>query len=80
MQIKLTREPFAEYIVVHLPNGVTEEMEYEQCKEWFRVRGAKVRDIEPMLDEVWNSYEVNVEFGNYKEPSTQHHSTYEPQL
>lgn len=72
LRVKIEREPFMDFFVLKLDNGHSEELEPEEIREWFRVRGANLDVIEKVLDEAWNwppSYkDVYVVINNYKEP------------
>ena len=57
--VKISREIPIPYFILTLPNGHTEEMEPEDTRTFFRVRGANMDVVERALDYVWN-------FGSYK--------------
>jgi len=68
LHVLITREPFIDFFVVTLDNGHTEELEPEECRAWFKERGANMDKIEKALDHVWNFYRVEVNINNPKEP------------
>lgn len=69
--VKLSREIPMQWFDVTLPNGDSEEMEAEELREWFRLRGADELVVEKAMDYVWNMgrYKpVYVEIANFKDP------------
>ena len=68
LHVLITREPFIDYFVITLDNGHTEELEPEECRAWFKERGANMDVVEKSLDHVWNFYRVEVNINNPKEP------------
>jgi len=68
LHVVLTREPFIDYFTIILDNGYTEELEAEDCRTWFRERGANMDAIEKALDQCWNFYRSEVNIRNPKEP------------
>jgi len=59
--VKVTRQPFEEWFKLDLPGGHTEELDPEETREFFRVRGADMDMVEKALDHCWNLYHVNIE-------------------
>lgn len=68
LHVAITREPFIDYFVITLDNGHTEELEPEECRQWFKERGANMDKIEKLLDHVWNFHMGEVNIHNPKEP------------
>ena len=54
LRVEITREMWSEYFVLKLENGHTEELEPEETREWFKMRGANMDGIEKVLDHAWN--------------------------
>jgi hypothetical protein len=55
LHVRLRREPFSDYVeLLVLATGASEELEAEDVREWFRLRGANMDTIETVLDELWN--------------------------
>ena len=69
LHVLLTREPWSDYFVITLDNGHTEELEVEECKQWFRERGANMDAMDRVFDHVWNFYRAEPVIKNPKEPS-----------
>lgn len=68
MHVVILREPFIEYFTIVLDNGHSEELEVEDCRQWFKDRGADMDKIEKALDHCWNFYRSEVLIHNPKEP------------
>ena len=68
LHVIIQREPFGDYFHLTLDNGETEELEPEETRAWFKVRGANMDKIEKVLDHVWNFYYAEVNLTNAKEP------------
>jgi len=66
--ILITREPFGDWFTLTLPNGHTEELEPDPCRQWFKERGAKMDAVEKVLDHVWNFQRANINIANFREP------------
>ena len=69
LHVLLTREPFTDFFVITLDNGHSEELEVEDCKEWFRVRGADMDKMDKLFDHVWNFSRGEAIIDNPREPS-----------
>jgi hypothetical protein len=68
--LKLTREPGLDMLLIKFPNGNTDEVEFADAPEWFRLRHANKMDvllIEKALDECYNFYESEVLIANPRE-------------
>jgi hypothetical protein len=59
---------WAEFFTLTLPNGYTEEIDTEDIRNWFKIRGANMDVIEKVLDHAWNFQNAQVEIENPKEP------------
>lgn len=70
LHVVLTREPFIEFFTITLDNGHTEELDPEECRTWFKERGANMDKLEKVLDHCWNFYYAEVTFENYHEPAS----------
>jgi hypothetical protein len=68
MHVVVTREPFMDFYTLALDDGTTEEFEIEECKQWFRERGANMDKVDKALDHCWNFYYVEMNITNPKEP------------
>lgn len=66
--VHIHRPMWGEYFTLTLPNGHTEEIDPEEIRPWFKVRGANMDIIEKVLDHAWNFQNANVEIENPKEP------------
>ena len=69
VRVKITREPFMQWFNLELDNGYSEELEPDETREWFQLRGANMDIVEKCLDHVWNFYHGELWIGNYKEPT-----------
>ncbi len=68
LHVVVTREPFGDYFTLTLDNGQSEELEAEDTRAWFKVRGAKMDAVEKALDYCWNFYHVDINILNPKTP------------
>ena len=59
MRIKIEREIPLPWFTLKLEDGSTEELEPEDAREWFRLRGADMVQVNKAMDFIWN-------FGMYK--------------
>lgn len=59
--VELSREPGDPWVVLTLPDGKSEELDPDACREWFRLRNANVDAVEHALDEVWNFGKAAIE-------------------
>jgi hypothetical protein len=69
LRVKITREPFISWFTLTLDNQHSEELEPEETREWFRVRGANMDVVEQSLDYAWNFYKAEVWIKNPKVPT-----------
>jgi len=69
LHVVITREPFGDFFALHEDNGHTEELEPEECRAWFKERGANMDKLEQALDQCWNFQRAEVVIKNPKEPS-----------
>lgn len=68
IHVVLTREPWIEYFTITLDNGHSEELEVEDCRTWFKERGANMDTVEKALDHCWNFYRSEIMISTPKEP------------
>lgn len=68
LAVHIHRDMWAELFTLTLPNGHTEELEPEEVRNWFKVRGANMDVIEKSMDHAWNFQDADVEIENPKEP------------
>lgn len=68
LHVAITRPMWGEFFTLTLDNGFTEELEPEEVRAWFKVRGANMDKIEKTLDHVWNFGSAEVNIANPKEP------------
>ena len=67
LNVRLLREPFLDFFTVQLDGGYSEELEPDEAREWFRLRGANMNMVEKAMDHCWNFYEAEIWI---KEPKT----------
>jgi len=69
LHVIVTREQFSIFYLIETPvNGYSEELEVEEVREWFRLRGAKEDMVEKALDQAWNFGRSEVLIKNPREP------------
>ncbi len=68
VHIIILRPQFIEYFTIVLDNHYSEELEPDECRAWFKERGANMDAIEKALDHAWNFARVEVYIKNYREP------------
>jgi hypothetical protein len=68
LTIHIHREMWGEFFTLTLPNGHTLEVDVEDVRPWFKVRGANMDVIEKVLDHAWNFQNAEVTIENPKEP------------
>lgn len=66
--ILVEREMFMPWFKISLPNGQSEELDAEETKQWFKVRGANMPSVDKALDHAWNFKRCIIEIENPKEP------------
>ena len=54
LHVIIEREMWSEFFMLTLDSGHTEELDVEQTRDWFKVRGANMDKIEKVLDHCWN--------------------------
>lgn len=59
---------WAEFFTLVLDNKHTEELDPEEIRNWFRIRGANMDKVEKVLDQAWNFQRAEVIVDNYREP------------
>jgi hypothetical protein len=79
MHVIIKHEIFTDYFTLVQSNGYTEELEPEEVREWFKVRGAKMDAVEKALDHAWNFKRAEFYISNPKEPVVSR-SSYDPKL
>ena len=70
LHVIILREMWGEFFTLVMANGQTEELDPEETREWFRVRGADMDKLERVLDQAWNFKRAGVEIENPREPKT----------
>lgn len=68
IHVVVTREPWTDFFTITLDNGHSEELDVEDCRAWFKVRGASMDVVEKALDQCWNFYRSEILIRNPKEP------------
>jgi hypothetical protein len=68
LHVVLLREMWCEFFTIVLDSGYTEELDPEETRAWFRVRGADMDRMEKALDQTWNFGRCEVEIENPKTP------------
>lgn len=68
LHVVITREMWGEFFTLTLDNGHTEELEPEDIRAWFKLRGADMDKVEKVLDQAWNFQRAEAIFDHYKEP------------
>jgi hypothetical protein len=69
LHIIITHEIFADYFTLILDNGRTEELDPDECRAWFKDRGANEDAVEKALDHAWNFKRSEFYIRTPKEPS-----------
>ena len=59
---------WSDFFTLVMDNGHTEELEPEELREWFRVRGADMDKMEKVYDQAWNFRRAEVLIENPREP------------
>lgn len=54
IDVLVTREIGLPWFTIRLASGHTEELEPDETRNWFKIRGANPDAVERMLDHVWN--------------------------
>lgn len=68
MTILVTREAFSDYFVLTLPNGFSEELEFEETRQWFKDHGGDMDAVEKCLDHVYNFRQAEITIRNFRVP------------
>lgn len=68
LHVEILREPFSDYVTLKLDNGHSEDLDADETRAWFRVRGANMPVIESALDYVFNFNHADVYIKNPIEP------------
>lgn len=70
LHVLVLRTPFSDFFVLQMDDGQSEEFEPEDCRAWFKDRGANMDKVEAALDHCWNFQRAEILIHNPKEPST----------
>jgi hypothetical protein len=65
--VHVSREPFMDWYTLCLDDGSSEEIQAEDCMEWFKLRGADMIAVERALDYIWNFYHGTIVIENPKD-------------
>ena len=68
LHVKINREMFSLFYTLTMDDGSSEELELEDMREWFRVRGADMDKMQEAFDTVWNFLNVEVVIASPKIP------------
>ena len=75
--VQLYRPQFDPCYTIVMPDGTSEELDDEECREWFKVRGADMLQVEKSMDYAWNlctgpnsTYTCAVRINNPKIPAS----------
>lgn len=68
LHVVIMHEIFTELFVLLLDNGHTEELDPEDTREWFRIRGANMDAADKALDHAWNFKKAEFYIGTPKDP------------
>jgi hypothetical protein len=68
LHVSIFREMFADFFELTLDNGHTEELEPDDTREWFRLRGASMDAVEKALDHAWNFRKAEFYIQTPREP------------
>lgn len=69
LHVIIQREMWSEFFTITTTaNGHTEELEPEELRAWFKIRGADMDKMEKVFDHVWNFQYAEVVVENPKEP------------
>lgn len=66
--VVITRPMWCEFFTLHLENGHTEELDPDEIRNWFKVRGADMDKMEKVFDHVWNFGKAEAAIKNPKTP------------
>jgi len=56
LRVHIHRNPFEDWVTLTLPDGMTENLDAEECREWFKIRGANMEIVEKATDYVWSGF------------------------
>lgn len=68
LHVVIDRPMWGEFFTLLLSNGQTEELDTEETKAWFKIRGANMDKMDKVLDHVWNFGHAEIDIENPKEP------------
>lgn len=66
--IHIHRDMFSDYVTLTLANGYTEELHWEEVRDWFKQRGANMDAAEKALDYAWNFKDADFVIQHPKNP------------
>jgi hypothetical protein len=69
LHVRVTREAFSDFYHLYV-DDIIEELEIEELRKWFDVRGANMYEIEKALDYVWNFREAHITIRQPVRPKT----------
>ena len=79
LHVIIRREMFSDYFSLILDNGQSEELEPEELREWFKIRGADMDKMEKVFDQAWNFKRAEVIISKPKTPKLNRPS-YAPEI
>lgn len=68
LTVALEREAWTDWFVLKCSSGVTEQLEPDEARAWFKERGANMDSVEKALDYCWNFYKATVVINNPRDP------------
>ena len=68
LKVFLEREAWTDWFVLKTANGLSEQLEPEETRDWFKERGANMDAVEKALDYCWNFYKAEVVINNPRDP------------
>jgi hypothetical protein len=80
LHVIIKHEIFSDFFTLVLPNGHTEEVEPDEAREWFKLRGAKMDAVEKALDHAWNFKRAEFYIQEPKEPTVSGRPAWAPKL
>jgi hypothetical protein len=80
LHVIIKHEIFSDFFTLVQSNGHTEELEPDEAREWFKIRGAKMDAVEKALDHAWNFKRAEFYIQTPKEPSIAGRPAWAPKL
>lgn len=68
LHIVIMHEIFTEFFILLLDNGHTEELDHDDTRNWFKIRGANMDAADKALDHAWNFKKSEFYIANPKDP------------